>query len=49
MRHRPASRDNPLESSRKTIAEFIENWAVQSGQNVRSVRVLFEGEPVRSI
>jgi hypothetical protein len=38
-----------LEESRKTIAEFIENWAVQSGQNVHSVRVLFEGEPVRSI
>ncbi len=38
-----------LEESRKTIAEFIETWAVQSGQDVRSVRVLFEGEPVRSI
>jgi hypothetical protein len=38
-----------LEESRKTIAEFIENWAVQSGQDVKSVRVLFEGEPVRSI
>ena len=38
-----------LEESRKTIAEFIWNWAVQSGQDVRSVRVLFEGEPVRSI
>jgi len=38
-----------LEESRKTIAEFIENWAVQAGQDVRSVRVLFEGEPVRSI
>ena len=38
-----------LEESRKTIAEFIRNWAVQSRQDVRSVRVLFEGEPVRSI
>lgn len=38
-----------LEESRKTIAEFVENWAVQAGQEVRSVRVLFEGEPVRSI
>jgi len=38
-----------LEESRKTIAEFIETWAVQSGQDVRAVRVLFEGEPVRSI
>ena len=38
-----------LEESRKTIAEFIRNWAVHSGQDVGSVRVLFEGEPVRSI
>lgn len=38
-----------LEDSRKTIAEFIENWAASAGQEVRSVRVLFEGEPVTSI
>lgn len=38
-----------LEESRKTIAEFIENWARQAGQDVTKVHVLFEGEPVRSI
>ncbi|MBX7123869.1 MAG: hypothetical protein K1X42_17220 [Opitutaceae bacterium] len=42
-------RRRAIEESRKTIAEFIENWAVQSGEDVRSVRVLFEGEPVTSI
>jgi len=38
-----------LEESRKTIAQFIEDWAVKSGQKVHSVQVLFEGEPIRSI
>ncbi len=39
-----------LEESRKTIGEFIRNWAAQSGHpGVSGVRVLFEGEPVRSI
>ena len=39
-----------LEESRKTIAEFIENWVEQAGRgDVRRVEVVFEGEPVRSI
>jgi hypothetical protein len=39
-----------LEESRKTIAEFIENWVEQAGRgDVRKVEVVFEGEPVRSI
>ena len=43
-------RQRALEESRKTISEFIRNWAVHSGHTgVTTVRVLFEGEPVRSI
>jgi len=43
-------RQRALEDSRRTVTEFIKTWAAQAGHaDVKDVRVLFEGEPVRSI
>jgi hypothetical protein len=43
-------RQRALEQSRRTIGEFIKNWAAKSGHpGVSGVRVIFEGEPIRSI
>lgn len=38
-----------LEESRKTVQEFIENWAVHSGHRGVTAHVVFDGEVVRSI
>jgi hypothetical protein len=43
-------RERAVEESRKTIAEFVRTWAAQAGcRDVRSVRVVFEGEPIRNL